>query len=252
MTGIVAQLFFEVHGDNPREGPGSDDATRRAYRLAAECLPSEPAVLDVGCGPGAQTIQLVRLCGSTVHAVDNYGPYLDQLRRRAQAAGVEDRVVVHHGDMARLPFDGDVFDLIWSEGAIYILGFDRGLAAWREFLRPRGCMAVSELTWLVDDPPEEAVEFFAEEYPAMRSIQENREAIRCQGYELLGDFVLPAQNWTEEYYAHLAPKVAALKAKYGDVPEAMAYLDSEDAEREMYERFGHCYGYTFFVMRRSD
>ena len=49
-------------------------------------------------------------------------------------------VVTHAADFSELPFPrGD--QSVWSEGAIYTLGFAAGLAAWRPFLKeglPRG------------------------------------------------------------------------------------------------------------------
>jgi len=37
--------------------------------------------------------------------------------------------------MDDLPFQDEELDLIWSEGAIYNIGFERGLIEWRKFLK---------------------------------------------------------------------------------------------------------------------
>ena len=59
-------------------------------------------------------------------------------------------VVTHAADFSELPFPRESLDLIWSESAIYTLGFAAGLAAWRPFLKERAFLAVTELTWLTD------------------------------------------------------------------------------------------------------
>ena len=43
----------------------------------------------------------------------------------------------------KLPIKHEELDLIWSEGAISNIGFERGLKEWRIFLNPRACIAVS-------------------------------------------------------------------------------------------------------------
>ncbi|MGE5484827.1 MAG: hypothetical protein ACM3X4_07420 [Ignavibacteriales bacterium] len=48
--------------------------------------------------------------------------------------------------MLQLSFPPESFDLIWSEGAIYIMGFGNGLTAWKPLLRRGGYVVVSELS----------------------------------------------------------------------------------------------------------
>jgi len=56
-------LFRELTEGLPRQGPGSSEATLRALRMV-DGLSSRPRILDVGCGPGAQTIDLARASGA--------------------------------------------------------------------------------------------------------------------------------------------------------------------------------------------
>ena len=39
--------------------------------------------------------------------------------------------------MEDLPFESSYFDLIWSEGAIYNIGFEKGIKTWKPFRRNR-------------------------------------------------------------------------------------------------------------------
>ena len=79
-----SDVFFELHRDLPREGPGDDESTLRALALCTE-LPERPDVLDVGCGPGMQTLALAAATGGIITAVDAHEPFLDQLRERARS-----------------------------------------------------------------------------------------------------------------------------------------------------------------------
>ncbi|WP_425449326.1 class I SAM-dependent methyltransferase [Dethiothermospora halolimnae] len=52
-------LFFEIHNDIPREGPGDNDSTRQAISMLKD-IPNNPTVLDIGCGPEMQTIEIAK------------------------------------------------------------------------------------------------------------------------------------------------------------------------------------------------
>ena len=145
-------VFLELHSGLPREGPGDDESTLRALRLCTD-LPARPDILDVGCGPGMQTLALLGATAGTMTAVDFYQQFLDQLAEQAHATGVGERLRILRADMHELPFAPDSFDLIWSEGAAYIMGISEAFTTWREFLRPRGYIVVTEVSWLVEDVP---------------------------------------------------------------------------------------------------
>ena len=64
-------------------------------------------------------------------------------------------------------------DLLWSEGAAYNIGFGNALATWSWALTSGGLVVVSELSWLKEQAPAGAREFFRSGYPEMKSAQEN-------------------------------------------------------------------------------
>ena len=109
MSPRAEEIFFEIHRDNPREGPGSFEATRKAYS-ALTGLPDKPIILDIGCGPGQQTLDLASLSAGTIHAIDNYEPYLKALQTKVDQKGLADRVFPRTGDMNALPFEQAYFD----------------------------------------------------------------------------------------------------------------------------------------------
>jgi len=242
--------FFAVHRDLPREGPGTDECTLQALRRLPP-LPPAPRVLDLGCGPGAQTLVLARTLGTRIVAVDAHQPFLDQLARAAAAAGLAHLVEARCADFGALDEPAGSVDLIWSEGAIFCLGFGAGIRAWRPMLRPGGLMALTEMVWLLDDPPAAARDYFAAEYPALTTVAANAAAARDAGMEVLDLFTLPAAAWWT-YYRPIERRIEELRPQAAATPALRQVLDMNAAEIEMYRRHGTSYGYEFFLLRRRD
>ena len=120
MTDELMEVFFDIQSDLPRQGPGDRDSTRRALALCNP-LPPAPRVLDIGCGPGAQTLVLAeKLQDATITAIDVHQPYLEELQARAVGAGVSGRVAAQKMPMEAMTFSPETFDLIWAEGSAYI------------------------------------------------------------------------------------------------------------------------------------
>lgn len=239
-------VFFEIHSGLPREGPGDAESLARALALVPG-LPPRPLVLDLGCGPGTQTLELARRTGGFVIGMDLHLPFLHDLARRI---GPE-RVAAVRGDMARPPFAAGRFDLLWSEGAAYIIGFGEALRAWRPLLKPRAALALTDAVWLKPDPPELARRLW-EEYPALTDISANLEAIASRGYEVLGHFTLPEDAWWRHYYTPLAARLPELRRKYAAAPAALEIVTAHELEIEVRRLYGDYYGYEFFVCRRTD
>lgn len=244
------EFFFEIHKDLPREGPGDMDSTRKAFRKLVN-LPEQPTILDVGCGPGAQTMDLASISDGVIHAVDTHQPFLDVLQQKINDVGFQDRIKVHNQSMSALDFPPASFDLIWSEGAIYIMGFEKGLKAWKPILKPEGYIVVTEATWLKPDPPEEIQGFWQQAYPQMKSLEENLDIIYAAGFYLIDYFVLPETSWTEEYYQPMQLRIEKLREQYKDDPQKLAILDEEQVEIQLYNKYSDWYGYVFYIMQNK-
>lgn len=244
----MINVFFEIHSNLSREGPGDNKSTRRAYRMLTD-LPTKPRILDVGCGPGMQTIELAKLSNGEITAVDNHQPFLDALKRQAASEGVSENIKIVNGDMGCLGFEAKSFDLIWSEGAIYNIGFEKGIRELCKFLADEGYLAVSELCWLSPNPPEEVKKFFLTSYPAMKLVDENLQIIKTAGYRVVGYFILPDSSWWSSYYTPIEAKLPSLKVKYRDDKEALAVICSEELEITMFHKYSRYYGYVFYVMQ---
>lgn len=239
--------FKELYFYLPRAGPGDSPSTRRAF-LSVKGLPSKPQILDLGCGPGAQTLDLLELSDGVVTAVDIHPEMLFQTRRRVQAAGITNRVNIVQADMNQMEFPPLSFDLIWSEAAIYIMGFRNGLSKTKPLLKPGASVVVSEIVWLKPNPPQEVVEYWRE-YPEIDSIENKLLVISKLGYDLVDYFVLPRDSWTKDYYTPLEEKVAFFQEKWrGDI-EAKNVLDAAEKELSIFNRFSDYYGYAFFILQ---
>jgi SAM-dependent methyltransferase len=239
------RIFFEIHQNNPQEGPGDFASTRRAFSLLKD-LPPLPHILDVGCGPGRQTFDLCRLTDGAIVAVDFHQPFVDALKQRGKDLGLAEQVTALLGDMKDLQFDSQSFDVIWSEGAIYNVGFKTGLEIWKPLLKRAGYIAVTELTWLRSDVPNEPKAFMDEEYLQMQDIEANLADLRVTGYDTVGHFILPESAWWD-YYRPIEKRVMLLKEKYKNNSVALPILDMELREIDLYRKYSAYYGYVFYI-----
>jgi ubiquinone/menaquinone biosynthesis C-methylase UbiE len=246
---MTTDIFFEIHHNLPREGPGRNQYTRQAFYMLPEM--DNPRILDIGCGPGGPTMELARLTQGEVIGIDIHQPYLDQLTKKIRDAGLSDRVHAVNCSMFDMRFPDESFDIVWAEGSIYIIGFERGLAEWRRLIKPKGFLAVHEMTWLRADPPQEISAYWKEFYPEIKTVAENRRIIMKSGYTILGQFTLPEDAWWIEYYNPLEERINSLRGKYIDDSEALAILDNEQREIDMYKKYYQWYGSVFFVMQKS-
>jgi SAM-dependent methyltransferase len=239
--------FIELYGSLPRAGPGDDVSTRRAFEML-EHLPPQPRFLDVGCGPGRQTVELLRHTDGLVVALDLLPSMISRVRSAAEREGFADRFEAVQGDMKDRLFEPRSFDAIWSEGAIYILGFEAGLTRFRELVKPGGYVAVSEPVWLEPEPPREVLDFW-QEYPQIDTVEHKLEIVASAGYEPVGHFVLPASSWTDAYYDPLEQRASECEPRWKGIPEAEEVLEEARAEIALFRKYSRYYSYAYFVMR---
>jgi len=236
-------LMFSFFEGVVRKGPGSEASTLKALSML-DGLPPTPRIVDFGCGAGTASLVLARATQGNVTAGEIYQPFLRQLEALAASEGLTDGIRTVEADMAAPPFPDSSFDLVWSEGAIYIVGFERGLKRWRRLLRTGGFIAVTEVSCEV--PPREAVDFWTTEYPAMTNIEDNLTKVRSAGYEPVGHFVLPSEDW-ENYYGPLQEQLVAFRTKHTENAQAQAFADSLQREIDVWKECGSSYGYVFYL-----
>lgn len=248
MTKRSQDIFFEIHQGLPREGPGRNEYTRKAFEMLPMLI--RPKILDIGCGPGGPTMELARISGGFVIGLDNHQPYLDVLEEKIGKAGFSERMQAVNGSLFDMDFPGETFDIIWSEGSIYIIGFEKGLREWRRFIKPSGFLVVHEMTWLKSSPPKEIADYWKKMYPEITTIPQNLKIIPTCGYEILGHFPLPEDAWWKEYYHPLEKRIGQLRTRYREDPEALRILDTEREEIDLYKKYSEWYGSVFYVMQK--
>ena len=245
------EYFYEIYEGIPRQGPGDRESTLRALKLVPP-LGHRQRILDVGCGSGTQTLDLAGATEARIVAVDNHAPFVLQLAKRASARGLATGIAAQVADMNDLPFPDGSFDLVWSEGAIFVIGFSQGLAKWRRLLKPGGHLVVSEYCWFRDDPPADLREVHTQGCPDVGDVADRRAAVAASGYELLADFVLPEIGWWENYYVPLAECLERFRAAHAADLAALEVAARSQHEIDLYRRYAGWFGYVFFVMRLKD
>jgi len=243
------EVFFAVFDPLPRQGPGNRACALRALGLC-EDLPRSPAVVDLGCGSGGQTLYLAELTTGAIVAIDRRAPSIARLRAAVAERGLTGRVTPLVGDIAQPPLPPERFDLVWSEGALYSIGLDHALGVCHGLLRPGGYLAFTDAVWRTDHPPPEVKASFDLDYPGMGRIPDVIAAIRQAGLSLVGHFTLPDAAWWDDFYAPMEQRIAGLREAYAGDVDALAILEQIAQEPKMHRRHADSYAYVFFVARR--
>jgi SAM-dependent methyltransferase len=244
------EIFLEVYGALPRQGPGNRACAVRALALCRE-LRESPRILDVGCGVGGQTLHLAELTSGPIVALDHHVPSIERLRAAVAARGLSERIRAVVGDMARPGQPLRAFDLVWSEGALYSIGLRDALRVCHGLLRPGGYLAFTDAIWRKEDPPPEVKAGFDLDYPTMGRLEDDVAAIRACGFELVGHFTLPDEAWWDDFYTPMETRIAALRGRYAGDVEASAILDRLAEEPNVHRRHADFYAYECFVARRT-
>jgi len=245
------QLLIDLHRDGARQGPGGEAETGLAITLSGLQEKQDLKVADIGCGTGSSTLVLAKELDAQVTAVDFLPEFLSLLEDAADRAGLSDRITTLTASMEALPFAKSGFDAIWSEGAIYNMGFAAGIRAWREFLKPNGILAVSELTWLTGQRPEELQAHWDREYPEVDTASKKIAVLEELGFSLIGYFPLPEHCWLNNYYTPMRQRFTAFLDRHGHSKAARAIVDAEEKEIALYERCRSYVSYGYYIARKT-
>ena len=248
MEGI--EYIYELCEALPRSGPGDNECTRRAFNsIPQHQIP--PFILDIGCGQGMQTIELAKISNGKIIALDNHQAFLDMLMEQAKKQGFAEKIIPRNISMLDMDFEEETFDIIWSEGALYFMGFQNGLKRCHQLLKDKGYLAVTELVYTVPDPPTPVVEYFESEYPDINNIGENIDAIKKEGFNVISNFTLPESAWLNNYYLPIEKELPRLNKKYRGNEVALAVFQGFENEVDFYRKYSKYYGYEFFVMQKN-
>ncbi len=242
---LINEFFTEME----RQGPGSSEETIRALSFIGS-LPNEARIADLGCGTGAQTMVLAHNTKATITALDLYAGSIERLNATAGRFGLQHRVKGVVGSMDDWPFQDGEFDLIWSEGAIANIGFEKGLNYWKNFLKKDGYVAVTYESWFTEERPAEIEKWWVDAVPEIGTIGRNICTMQKAGYIPVAAFTLPESCWTDSYFTpQKARQVEFLKAHKGNkiAEDMIAFLRRE---AELYLKYKQYYGYVFYIGKK--
>lgn len=244
------QLLVDLHRSAARQGPGGEAETKRALELAGLDRSRPLKIADIGCGTGASTVLLAKELDAEITAVDFLSEFLDELQSRARDYGVADKITTLNCSMDAMPFAEKEFDVIWSEGAVYNMGFEAGVSAWSRFLKPGGKLIVSEITWLSATRPLDLQSHWEGEYPEIDAASSKIGILERHGYSPEAYFVLPTHCWLENYYLPIQSRFGEFLERHGQSDQAKAVVEAEKYEIALYEKFNAYYSYGVYVAKK--
>ena len=241
------KLLIDLHKDAERQGPGGVQETSKAIQLAKLDKAGPLKIADIGCGTGASTLELACQLNAHITAVDFLPEFIDILKENASKEEMADKIHPLVCSMEDLPFGDEEYDVIWSEGAIYNMGFEHGIMAWRRFLKPGGKLIVSEITWSTGKRPRELQEYWENEYPEIDTASAKIKLLEDNGYSLISYFLLPEHCWLENYYRPLQRSFDGFLKRNNHSQEARALVSAEEKEIAVYEKYKEFYSYGVYI-----
>lgn len=245
----MLDLLIETHAGLERQGPGSPEMTIKALSFL-ENLDTISRTVDLGCGSGGQTMVLAQHIPGSVVGLDLFPAFIDAFNEDAQKQGLRDRVTGVVGSMEELPFGKEEFDLIWSEGAIDNIGFEKGLTHWNGFLKKNGYVVVSCPSWLTDERPAEIDKFWTDAGSGLDAVGHNIGTMQKAGYAFVAAFTMPETCWTDHYFIPREATLKALLEKYDGNETVKAFVAENRYEVELFSKYRQYYGYVFYIGRK--
>ncbi len=242
-------LICEYFSNIERQGPGSPEATLKALSFI-DNLNNESSIIDVGCGTGGQTMVLAQNAPGNFKGLDMFPKFIDLFNANAKMNNLQERVKGIVGTMMELPYKDEEFDLIWSEGAIYNIGFEKGVNYWNRFLKKGGYIAITEACWFTETRPEEINSFWNDAYPEIDTISNKMDQLQKAGYVPIASFILSENCWIENFYEPQSNIQEEFLKKHPGNQNAENLVEEMKHEVEMYNKYKEFYGYVFFIGRK--
>lgn len=247
---IDLNLICEYFSGVERQGPGSPEVTMKALSFINN-LTSESRIADIGCGTGGQTMVLGQNIPGHITGIDLFPIFINLFNANARKLNLQDRVKGEVASMDKLSFQEEELDLIWSEGAIYNIGFERGLTEWRKFLKKGGFIAVSEASWFTNERPAEIEEFWKDAYPGIDTIPNKVAQMQKAGYVPVASFILPEDCWIKNFYEPQVPVEKKFLEKHASNKAAQDFIANQRYETQLYYKYKEFYGYVFYIGKKA-
>ncbi len=243
------KLICEYYSLFERQGPGSPEVTTKALSFI-DNLSDDSLIADIGCGTGGQTMVMAQHAPGKITGIDLFPSFIDIFNSNTEKLNLQNRVKGIVGSMDNLSFDNEELDLIWSEGAIYNIGFERGLKEWHKFLKKGGYIAVSEAVWFTEERPAEIYDFWMDEYNQIDTIPNKIKQMLQAGYIPVASFTLPEDCWIKHYYEPQITAQEVFLKKHEGNQNVIDFIANQRYEIKLYHKFKQYYGYAFFIGKK--
>ena len=199
--------LYRVEKDHIREN--LNKYTKKAFDFLPKI--KNPYILDVGCGSGVPTIELANISGGHVVGIDIDETALSLLRRKIQQMGLKDRVIVVKNSIITMDFPQENFDIIWSEGSVFVIGFEKSIKNWRKFLKQNGFLVIHD---------------------ELKDKNKKLESLTKYGYSLIAEFELLDTLWWREYFIPLERLIQKFRGVYPNDSALNKELNKDQIEIE--------------------
>lgn len=243
------KLICEYFSNVERQGPGSPEMTLKALSFI-DNLSDNSLIVDLGCGTGGQTMVLGHNAPGKIIGIDLFEMFIVKFNENAKKLNLSDKVKGITGSMDNVPFKCEELDLIWSEGAIYNIGFERGLREWSKYLKKNGYIAVTEASWFTDERPQEIEDFWVSAYPEIDTIPNKVAIMQKAGYIPVATFVLPEYCWTKNFFEPQYKAQEIFLGKYAGNKTAEGFIEYARYEEKLYDKYKQYYGYVFYIGKK--
>jgi SAM-dependent methyltransferase len=243
------ELIYEYFMELERQGPGNPESTIKALSFI-DNISSDFKIADLGCGTGGQTMILAKNIIGNITGLDISPDFINIFNDNAKKLNLQDRVKGIVGSMDNLPFQNDEFDLIWSEGSIAQIGFEKGLNYWKNFLKKDGYIAVTYESWFTDERPAEIEKWWVDAVPEINTIGNNVLIMQKTGYIPVAVFTLPESCWIDTYFVPQHALQEAFLKKYTGNKTVEDFVANNRYEEELYIKYKQYYGYVFYIGKK--
>jgi len=160
--------------------------TIQAFSLIPEI--DNPQILDIGCGTGVSSLELIKKCNGVIHAVDPDLLSIERLRAKVLMLNLKGRIRIFNDSIFNTEIFKDKFDIVLAEGLLNVIGFEKGLSLLVGHLKENGYLIIHDE--LKDD-------------------LDKRVMFESFKLKLLDSFVLDENVWWKEYYVCLERKISS-------------------------------------------
>lgn len=253
MSDTDLEVYSDFFVNQQRKNPGTDKLTEGIIRdlFKMEDEGSRIQIADVGCGIGHNSMFIAGLLPNCfIKGFDMLEAEIDIYNRTVSAYGFSNRCEGICTDLDQLPLEKESLDLIWAEGSISSVGFEEGLSSWKEYLKPGGCIYLTDTVWVREEERPVDMEWVEFTQPDICTIKQKVEWMERLGYEVIRASELPAEA-TMNHYGSLFNYLPVFHNKHRGNKTAEMLYESMRYEIQFYDRYSYLWNHAMFLARKK-